>query len=96
MTKGINADTGPDRKSHQPGEILSRDWRARVDGNLPKLGEFFGDPQLAQKICEGAKAEEARSRPQVYFEVYDPPPMLGFRTADLQFDALCRERIIFD
>jgi len=95
MIRGINANSGPDRRKHQLGEILTRNWRASVDANLPKLGEFFADPQLAQKICEGAKAEEARARPQVYFEVYVPPPVLGFWRADYQYDGLRGEMMTF-
>lgn len=71
-----NAETGADRKKHQPGEMLSRIWRASVDTNLPRLGEFLGDPKAAQKICEGAKAEETRLRPHVYFKMYSPPCIL--------------------
>lgn len=74
---------------------MSRNWRASVDANLRKLEEFFVDPQLAQKICEGAKAEEARARPQVYFEVYVPPPVSGVRKADYQYDGLRGERMTF-
>jgi hypothetical protein len=58
---------------HQPGEMLSRNWRASVDANMPKLGEFLGDPQLAGKICDAAKLEESRSSTHVYFKMYTPP-----------------------
>jgi hypothetical protein len=57
---------------HQPGEMLSRIWRASVDASMPKLGEFLGDPQLAGKICEAAKLEEGGSSTHVYFKMYIP------------------------
>lgn len=57
---------------HKPGEMLSRNWRASVDASMPKLGEFLGDPQLAGKICEDAKLEEALPSTHVYFTMYIP------------------------